>query len=205
VQVEAQLRLMIRSFRRPQRRQGPPHAQTPRAINGAVRYAPARSSTWTPDPSRHQGIEVGYDRGAGCAAPLAPRPSRQAKQARDLAEGPYRSLVHQENAYKPGRTGRPRGRVKLVDVTSQQLHVAQLQRRHDRPGPRMAGSLKSTPTTARPARHLRQDGQPANRPAAAVDECQPPACDPAEGRTAISGALSDTQQPPRSSSLPSRM
>src|SRR6267154_2307592 len=56
----------------------------------------------------------------------------------------------------------------------------------------------SAATTGR-ARHLRHDGKPANRPAAAVDDM--PAflhADPAEGRTGhLPGALSDTQQPPK--------
>jgi hypothetical protein len=92
------------------------------------------------------------------------------------------------------------GRVKLVDVTGKQLHVAQLQRRHDRPGP-LDGRLAEVDANHPPgrARHLRHDGKPADRAAAAVDDM--PAflhADPAEGRTGhLPGALSDAQQPPK--------
>jgi hypothetical protein len=53
-------------------------------------------------------------------------PAARAKQARDLAEGPYRvGLVHQEKPrISQVERSAHRGRAKLVDVTSKQLHVA---------------------------------------------------------------------------------
>src|SRR5689334_16372484 len=129
-------------------------------------------------------------------------PATGTKQSRDLAEGPYRvGLVHQEEP-RISQVERPahRGLVKIVDVTSKQLHVAQLQRRHDRPGP-PDGRLAEVDADHPPgrARHLRHDGKPANRAAAAVDDM--PAflqAGPEEGRTGhLPGALSDAKQPPK--------
>src|SRR2546430_5786398 len=118
------------------------------------------------------------------------------------AEGPYRvGLVHQEKPrISQVERSAHRGRAKLVDVTSEQLHVAQLQRRHDRPGP-LDGRLAEVDADYPPgrARHLRHDGKPADRAAAAVDGM--PAflhANPAEGRPGhLPGALSDAQQPPK--------
>ena len=70
----------------------------------------------------------------GCAECLLRHyPAAGTKQAPDLAESPYRiGLVHQE---KPRISQIERAahsrRAKLVDVTGNQLHVAQLKRRHD--------------------------------------------------------------------------
>jgi hypothetical protein len=91
------------------------------------------------------------------------------------------------------------GRAELVDVTGNQLHVAQLQRRHDRPGP-LDGRLADVDANHPPgrARHLRQDGKPADRAAAAVDGMPAfPHADPAEGGPGhLPGSLGHAQQPP---------
>ena len=132
---------------------------------------------------------------------LRHHPAARAKQARDAAEGPYRvGLVHQE---KPRISQVERAvhgcRGKLVDVTSNHLHVAQLKRGHDRPGP-LDGRLAEVDANdpAGRADHLRHDGKPPKRAAAAVDGM--PALlhtDPAEGRAGhLPGGLSDAQQPP---------
>ena len=76
-------------------------------------------------------------RGRAAQRLLCHDPAARAKQTRDPAEGPYRvGLVHQE---KPGIRQVERAahdcRVEFVEVTGKQLHVAQLKRRHDRPGP----------------------------------------------------------------------
>jgi ABC-type dipeptide/oligopeptide/nickel transport system ATPase subunit len=87
-----------------------------------------------------------------------------------------------------------------VDVTGKHLHVAQLKRGHDRPGP-LNGWLAEVDTNDPPSRahHLCHDGKPANRAAAAVDGM--PAflqTDPAEGRTRLlPGDLSDVAYGPR--------
>jgi hypothetical protein len=89
--------------------------------------------------------------------------------------------------------------VKIVNVTSNDLYVAQLKRRHGRPGP-LDGWLAEVDAydPAGWAHHLRHDGKPAERAAAAVDGV--PAflhTDPVEGRAGhLPGGLSDAQQPP---------
>jgi hypothetical protein len=128
-------------------------------------------------------------------------PAARAEQARDLAEGPYRvGLVHQEKPrISQVERAAHRGRVELMDVTGEQLHVAQLKRRHDRPGP-LDGGLAEVDANDPPGRahHLRHDGQPADRAAAAVDGM--PAfghTDPAEGSPGhLPAELGDAQQPP---------
>jgi hypothetical protein len=128
-------------------------------------------------------------------------PAAGAKQVRDLAEGPYRiGLVHQEKPrISEVERAAHRRRVELVDVTSKHLHVAQLQRGHNRPGA-LDGWLAEVDANDPPRRahHLCHDGKPANRAAAAVDGM--PAflhTGPAEGRTGHPlGSLSEAQQPP---------
>ena len=87
-----------------------------------------------------------------------------------------------------------------MDVTGKQFHVAQPKRRHDRPGP-LDGRLAEVDANDPPgrARHLRHDGKPANRAAAAVDGMPAfPHTDPAEGRPGhLPGGLSYAQQPPK--------
>jgi hypothetical protein len=92
------------------------------------------------------------------------------------------------------------GGAKFVDVARKHLHVAQLERRHDRPGPldgRLAEVDANHPAVR--AHHLRHDGERADRAAAALNGM--PAflhADPAEGRPGhLLGGLSDAQEPPK--------
>src|SRR5207244_4895696 len=103
-------------------------------------------------------------RGRATQRLLRHHPATRAKQARDVAEGAYLvGLVHQE---KPGISQVERsaygGRVELVDVTSEELHVAQLKRRYDRPGPLDCRLAEVDATyTPGPPRPPPQDPQPA--------------------------------------------
>lgn len=93
-----------------------------------------------------------------------------------------------------------RRRAQFMDVTSKQFHLAQLKRRHYRTGP-LNGRLVEVDAHHSPARthHLRQDGKPAKRAAAALDGM--PAfldSDPAEGRTRhLARGLGNAEQPPK--------
>jgi hypothetical protein len=84
---------------------------------------------------------------------LRHHPAAGAKEARDLAEGPYRiGLVHQEKSrISQVERATHRCRVELVDVTGKHLHVAQLKRGHDRPGP-LNGWLAEVDTNDPPSR-----------------------------------------------------
>ena len=114
-----------RSFHRPQRLPGPPHAQTRQAIDGAVRHTPGPFHHLVQQiPVAAKGIEVGVrPRGRAAQRLLRHHPAARAKQARDPAEGPHRvGLVHQEKPRisQVERAAR-RCRAKLVDVTGKHL------------------------------------------------------------------------------------
>ena len=116
-------------------------------------------------------------------------------------QGPYRvGLVHQEEP-REGQVERAAQRrgIQVVQVARDHLHVAQLQGGHDRPGPLdrcRAGIDADDPSGG--ADHLRQDREPAEGAAAAVDHV-PPLLDagPAERRAGrLRGELGDAREPP---------
>jgi hypothetical protein len=129
-------------------------------------------------------------------------PAARAHEARDPAQGPYRvGLMHQERP-REREVERPaqRLRVKLVNITGDERHVLQSECRHDRPGVldgRLA-EVNADHPAGRP-HHLRQDGQPADGAAPAVDH-RPPRADahPAQCTPGVlRKGLRQAQQPPQ--------
>jgi hypothetical protein len=128
-------------------------------------------------------------------------PAARAKEICNVAEGPYRvGLVHQEEPRigQIERAAQRRG-IQLVQVARDHFHVAQLKGGHDRSRPldrRLAGI--DADYSSGEADHLRQDREPAEGAAAAVDRVPPLLdTDPAERRAGRPRAeLGDAQEPP---------
>ena len=120
---------------------------------------------------------------------LRDKPAARAKEIGNTAKGPYRvGLVHQEGPRKGQieRAAQRRG-IQVMQVPCDHFHVPQLQGGHDRSRPldrRRADIDTDDPSGG--ADHLRQDRQPADGAAAAVDHVPPWLdTDPAERRAGV--------------------
>ena len=133
---------------------------------------------------------------------LRNEPAARAKETGNPPQGPDRiGLVHQEQP-RIGQIERAaqRGGIQFVEVTCDDLHVAELKGRHHLPRPldRRRVEVDAYDPAGGPDR-LRHDRKPADGAAAAVDR-RPPLLhtEPAERRAGHPRAdLSDAQQPPK--------